>query len=154
MVGGCIVYIVIYSYIHSIEYIVGGIFMDLSKAFNAINFDLLIAKADGYRLFDTMLMYMSSYLNNHKQRVNVKNTFSSWESIISNVPQGSISEPFLVNIFLNDPFLFVKNSYLNSYGDDNTPYCFGNSISDANNKLKSDSALTIMVSNNGFMKTI
>ena len=90
MVGGCIVYIVIYSYIYGIEYIVGGIFMDLSKAFDAINYDLLTAKLDGYRLFDTMLIYMSSYLNNRTQRVNVNNTFSSWESVIANVPQGSI----------------------------------------------------------------
>ena len=65
--------------------IIGGIFMDLSKAFDAINDDLLIVKLEGYGLFYTVLMYVRSYLNNWK-RVNVHNIFSSSERLISGAP--------------------------------------------------------------------
>ena len=77
-------------------------------------------------------MYMISYLNNRKQLVNVNNTSSAWESIIACVPQGSILEPLLWNIFLSNLFLFVTNSGLNNYADDNTLYCFSDGINDVN----------------------
>lgn len=64
--------------------------MDVSKAFNAVNDDLIIAKLEGYRLSATALMYMRSYLNNRKQRVNVNKSFSSWESIIAGAPVTSL----------------------------------------------------------------
>ena len=70
--------------------IFASIFKDLSKAFDTINQNL-----EGYRLSDTALMYMISYLNNRKQRVNVNNTFSAWESIIACVLQDSILEPLI-----------------------------------------------------------
>ena len=45
----------------------GSTLMDLLKAFDTINHDLLIAKLEGYRLSDTTLMYARSYINNRKQ---------------------------------------------------------------------------------------
>ena len=45
-----------------------------------------------------------------------------WEKIISGVPQGSILGPLLLNILLNDLFLFFENSDLSDYADDNTLY--------------------------------
>lgn len=75
--------------------IFASIFKDLSKAFDTINHNLSIANLEGYRLSDTALMYMISYLSNRKQRVNVNNTFSAWESIIACVLQDSILEPLI-----------------------------------------------------------
>ena len=54
--------------------------------------------------------------------------FSTWEKIISGVPQGSILSPLLFNIFLNDLFLFVENLDLSNYADDNTLYGCGNNL--------------------------
>ena len=61
-----------------------------------------------------------SYLTKRQQRVRLHSKFSTWERMISGVPQGSILGPLLFNIFLSDIFLFVENSYLSNYADDNT----------------------------------
>ena len=101
-----------------------AIFMDLSKAFDTLNHDLLIAKLGAYGFETDALRYMKSYLTNRKQRVRVNKTFSEWERITTGVPQGSILGPLLFNIFLSNLFLFISNSSLSNYADDNTLYSF------------------------------
>ena len=70
------------------DYIVGGVLMDLSKAFDCMPHDLLIAKLDSYGLDRNLLKYINSYLDNRKQYVRINNINSSFNDIISGVPQG------------------------------------------------------------------
>ena len=83
--------------------------------------DLLIAKLEAYGFQEDALVFMKSYFTN-TQRARVNSNFIMWEKIISGVPQGSILGPLLLNIFLNDLFLFFENSDLSDYADDNTLY--------------------------------
>ena len=101
-----------------------AIFIDLSKAFDTLSHDLLIAKLGAYGLETCALRYMKSYLTNKKQTVRANKTFSELERITTGVPQGLILGPLLFNIFLNDLFLFISNSSLSNYADDNTLYSF------------------------------
>ena len=81
--------------------------MDLSKAFDCIPHDLLIAKLHAYGLsFDTVT-FLNLYLKDRKQNVRINNFFSAFQNILSGVRQGSILAQILFNIFLNDLFLCI-----------------------------------------------
>ena len=97
-----------------------AVLMDLSKAFDCIPHDLLIAKLHAYGLsFDTVT-FLNLYLKDRKQNIRINNIFSAFQNILSGVPQGSILGPIVFNIFLNDLFLCIKKSYLHNFADDNT----------------------------------
>ena len=87
---------------------------------------------------------MRSYLTNRQQRGQVNSNFSTSENVITRVPQGTILGPLLFNNFVNDLFLFVSNSYLSNYADDNTLYAFGyNDLEEIKNALRFDFDLVL-----------
>ena len=93
---------------------VGAIFIDLSKAFDTLNHDLLIAKPEANGFSENPLNYIQSHLQNRSQRRNVNNNFTLWKGIFAGIPQGSILVPLLFNIYINDIFLFPDNIFLSN----------------------------------------
>ena len=77
------------------NYFIGAVLMDLSKAFDCIPHDLVIAKLAAYGFDKNMICYIYSYLKSRKQCVSVNNIKSTFEEIISGFPQGSIVGPIL-----------------------------------------------------------
>ena len=113
---------------------VAVILMDLSKAFDAKNHSLLLAKLEAQGFSMTSLKLMQSYLCNWFQRTSANASFGDWKEIETGVPQESILGP-LFDIFLNDIFYFIIGNLCN-YADDNTLYSIGKSLNMVNENLK------------------
>ena len=78
----------------------GAVLTALSKEFDCICHDLLIAKLNAYELPLPILKLITDYLQNRKQSTKIESIYSDWEDIISGVPQGLILGLLLFNIFL------------------------------------------------------
>ena len=86
-----------------------AILTDLSKAFDCLLHDLLIAKIHAYGIKKESLNLLFSYLENRKQRVRLNNTYSEWIDILFGVPQRSILGPLLFNLLLCDLYWFLHD---------------------------------------------
>ena len=76
-----------------------------------LSHDLLIPKLHAYGLDLASLKILQDYLINRKQRTKVDSFYSSWEKILSVVPQGSTLGPLLFNIFKCDVFDFKDHQF-------------------------------------------
>ena len=90
----------------------GVLLIDLSKPFDDLPHELLIAKLDTYCFGKSSLKLIHSYLSNRKQRVKLNGKYSSWSKILFRVPQASVWGPLLFNTFICDMFTLLKTLIL------------------------------------------
>ena len=100
----------------------GTVLMDLSKAYDSLPHDLLIAKLSAYGFEDSATSLISDYLSKRYQRVKMGSVFSSYLEILRGVPQGPILGPILFKIFINDLIFFIQETEVCNFADDTTIY--------------------------------
>ena len=102
-----------------------GVFIDLEKAFDTVNHNILIKKLEFYGIRGVTNQWFLSYLSNRQQRVKLDGKKSSYLNVTCGVPQGSILGPLLFLIYINDMKNSVKNSILHHFADDTNLLCSG-----------------------------
>jgi len=84
------------------EFTTVGIFLDLSKAFDTIDHEILFAKLEHYGIRDAALQWIKSYFSYRYQFVQFNKSCSPMQAIKCSVPQGSILGPLFFILYIND----------------------------------------------------
>ena len=116
--------------------IVGSVFLDLRKAFDLVNHNILISKLHAY--LGSYKNFFESYLLNRSQTVCINSKFSKIGMISTGVPQGSILGPTLFSVFINDLPLSLSNpeAIMDLFADDSTLHSSSTDISILNFTLQ------------------
>ena len=96
-----------------------AIFIDLSKAFDTTDHEILLSKLEKYGIRETELLFFKNYLTGRRQYTVFYDTVSEWLEILCGVPQGSILGPLLFIIYIND-FPKAVNLETTLFADDTT----------------------------------
>ena len=100
----------------------------MSRAYDCLPHDLLVAKFEAYGIDKTGLNLINNYLSNRKQPTKINSSYSDWCDIVRGVPQESILGPLLFNLFINDLFLFIERTNICNFADDNAIYSCQNDL--------------------------
>ena len=95
-----------------------GVFVDLKKAFDTVDHNILLKKLDYYGVRGIANEWFASYLKNRKQFVSIGGHISSTQVIQTGVPQGSVLGPLLFLLYVNDLNKSIKNSRAYHFADD------------------------------------
>ena len=115
-----------------------SVFLDLSKAFDTVNHNILLRKLEFYGIRGIALEWFKHYLTGRKQYVLYNNTQSSKQYITCGVPQGLVLGPFLFLIYINDIPNCLKYSKSIVFADDTTIYASCKNMNTLYNNMNDD----------------
>jgi len=107
-----------------------GIFLDLAKAFDTVNHNILLSKLYHYGIRGIPYEWFKNYLTNRHQYVYLNNTKSDRLPIACGVPQGSILGPLLFLIYINDLNIVTKLLTFIMFADDTNIFISGKNLTD------------------------
>ena len=116
----------------------GLIFIDLKKAFDTVDHEILLKKLKMHGVTGLEHDWFTSYLDNRKQFCTVDGTSSDVKGIHCGVPQGSCLGPLLFLIYINDLPFALQKSHVSMYADDTNISLSSKSIADLQNDLNLD----------------
>jgi hypothetical protein len=90
-------------------------YMDFMKAFDKVPYQRLLKKMERYKISETVIKWVESFLNDRKQKVTVNGAESKNHKVTSGIPQGSVLGPILFIIYINDmPECVDSTTYLSA----------------------------------------
>ena len=115
-----------------------AVFVDLAKAFNTVNHNILFAKLVKLGVFGKVLSWCKSYLELRKQRTVSNGKLSDTKLVPCGVPQGSILGPLFFLVYINDLVYSLKSASVQMYADDTVLYVTGADSRIATRELQAD----------------
>ncbi|KAI5755069.1 hypothetical protein M8J77_013791 [Diaphorina citri] len=112
----------------------------MSKAFDSVDFDVLLATLKRLRLSDNALSWIASYLRGRRQRILHDGKYSGWKPIHSGVPQGSVAGPLLFAIYISCLQRVFHHCKYHVYADDIQIYihCLPEEMADTIRELNNE----------------
>ena len=98
--------------------IVCGVFLDLQKAFDTVDHNILLKKLDIYGIRGIANKWFKSYLTNRYQFVSINGYSSDKMKVTYGIPQGSILGPLLFLLYINDLNTAIKIGSIRHFADD------------------------------------
>ena len=93
------------------------IYLDFQKAFDKVPHQRLILKLKSHGMGNSIINWIEQWVTDRRQRVVVDGEVSSWKSVLSGVPQGSVLGPLLCLVYINDLEEGVIGKILKFAGD-------------------------------------